>query len=244
MLENIKPINGFFAFPVVFFSDLEPLPAERHPSQQKDPEHRLKEPGATDGSSTAPPSAEGSVSEDVFTETELSPIREEEQASNEDLRQDKSSDASTESVQTLTQMEATGSQAPGSAQSSVSQQEEPPAAKTEDNPPDTATVNDSQSSPTGSEQPGGEKPPSPPTNTTTSTSSTSQAQEPNSNSSTSHPGSQSSATPSVSAAPQGDENQETDASKMDTLQQDNEEKEKAEETQKDDSRDSAEGKTH
>ncbi|XP_017268684.1 oxidation resistance protein 1a isoform X2 [Kryptolebias marmoratus] len=214
--------------------DLEPLPAERHPSQQK-------ELGATDCSSTAPRSAGGSVSEDVFTETELSPIREEEQASNEDLRQDKSSDASTESVQTLTQVEVTSSQAPGSAHSSVSQ-EEPAAAKTEDNPPDTATVNDSQSSPTGSEQPSGEKPPSTPTNTTTTTtSSTSQTQEPNSSSSSSRPRSQSSATTSVSAAPQGNANQETDVSKMDTMQQGNEEKGNAEETQKDDSQDSAEG---
>uniref|UniRef100_A0A3Q2ZG13 Oxidation resistance protein 1 n=1 Tax=Kryptolebias marmoratus TaxID=37003 RepID=A0A3Q2ZG13_KRYMA len=155
----------------------------------------------TDCSSTAPRSAGGSVSEDVFTETELSPIREEEQASNEDLRQDKSSDASTESVQTLTQVEVTSSQAPGSAHSSVSQ-EEPAAAKTEDNPPDT----------------------------------------PNSSSSSSRPRSQSSATTSVSAAPQGNANQETDVSKMDTMQQGNEEKGNAEETQKDDSQDSAEGK--
>uniref|UniRef100_A0A672HNZ6 Oxidation resistance protein 1 n=1 Tax=Salarias fasciatus TaxID=181472 RepID=A0A672HNZ6_SALFA len=86
--------------------DLEPLPAERHPSQQKDAEQRLREPGANDSGSTAPRSTEGSFSEDVFTETELSPIREEEQASSEDLRLDKSLGASTESVQTVTQVEA------------------------------------------------------------------------------------------------------------------------------------------
>uniref|UniRef100_A0A672ZDD7 Oxidation resistance protein 1 n=1 Tax=Sphaeramia orbicularis TaxID=375764 RepID=A0A672ZDD7_9TELE len=120
--------------------DLEPLPAERHPSQQKDPEHRLRDPGANDSGSTAPRSTEGSISEDVFTESELSPIREEEQASNEDLRLDKSSCASTESVQTVTQVEpARDSSAPGS---------DPTAVKTsttaEDNPPDTATENDSK----------------------------------------------------------------------------------------------------
>uniref|UniRef100_A0A8C6TZI9 Oxidation resistance protein 1 n=1 Tax=Neogobius melanostomus TaxID=47308 RepID=A0A8C6TZI9_9GOBI len=86
--------------------DLEPLPSERHPSQQKEPEQRLREPGANNGSSsTAPRSTEGSISEDVFTESELSPIREEEQASTEDLHMDKSLGASTESVLTLTQVE-------------------------------------------------------------------------------------------------------------------------------------------
>uniref|UniRef100_A0A8D3ACN7 Oxidation resistance protein 1 n=1 Tax=Scophthalmus maximus TaxID=52904 RepID=A0A8D3ACN7_SCOMX len=155
----------------------EPLPAERHPSQQKDPEHRLREPGANDSGSTAPRSTEGSISEDVFTESELSPIREEEQASNEDLRLDKSSGASTESVQTVAQAEATGSgsQAAGAARGSVSQPEEPPLVKAEDNPRDTATDND-------------KKPPSTPTTSST----TSQAQGPSRGSS--RPGSQSSAT--------------------------------------------------
>lgn len=244
MQEKCHAFNYFFALYCLFrlfFSDLEPLPAERHPSQQKDPEHRLKELGATDSSTTAPRSAGGSISEDVFTETELSPIREEEQASNKDLQQDKSSDASTESVQTLTQVEVTSLHAPGSAHSSVSQLEEPAAEKTEDNATDTATVNDSQSFPTGSEHPSGENPPSTPTNAT-STSSTSQAQEPNSSSCTSRPGSLSSATTSVSAAPQEDANLETDVSKTDTMQQDIEEKGSTEETQKDELQNSAEGK--
>lgn len=222
-------------------SDLEPLPAERHPSQQKDPEQRLREPGANDG----PRSTEGSISEDVFTEPELSPIREEEQASNEDLRLDKSSGASTESVQTVTKVGAAsaGSQTPGSARGSVSQPVESAAAKAEDNPPDTATKNDSQS-PMGSKQHSVEKPPS--THTTTS-SSTSQAQGPSS-SSTSRPGSQSSSTPgathstSVSASPQGDANEGTEVSKTDTMQQGKEEKDNVEQTQKDDTQNSAEGK--
>ncbi|XP_019112083.2 oxidation resistance protein 1a isoform X1 [Larimichthys crocea] len=220
--------------------DLEPLQSERHPSQQKDPEQRLREPGANDSSSTAPRSTEGSVSEDVFTESELSPIREEEQASSEDLRLDKSSGASTESVQTVTQVEPTGagSETPGSARGSVSQPEEPTAAKAEDNPPDTATENDSQS-PMGSKQHSVEKPPSTPT---TTSSSTSQAQGPSS--STSRPGSQSSVTPgatgttSISTSPQGDANEGTDIPKTDTMQQG---KENVEQTQKDGTQNSAEG---
>ncbi|XP_029306649.1 oxidation resistance protein 1a isoform X4 [Cottoperca gobio] len=217
--------------------DLEPLPTERHPSQQKEPEQRLRELGASD--STAPRSTEGSISEDVFTESELSPIREEEQASNEDLRLDKSSGASTESVQTVTQVEAStaGSQAPGSARGSVSQLEE----RAKDNPPNTAKESESQS-PMGSKQHSVEKPPSTPT---TTSSSTSQAQGPSS--STSRPGSQSSATPgatdtaSVSASPQGEANEGNDVFKTDTMQQGKEEKEAVEQTQKDGTQNSAEG---
>ncbi len=180
----------------------------------------------------------GCEDEDVFTEPELSPIREEEQASIEDLRLDKSSGASTESVQTVAQVEATGSgsQTPGS------QPEKPATAKAEHNPPDNATENDSQS-PMGSKQHSVEKPPSTPT---TTSSSTSQAQGPSS--STTPPGSQSSATPgatgttSVSASPQGDANQGTDVSETDTMQQGKEEKENVEQTPKDSTQNSAEGK--
>ncbi|XP_043921636.1 oxidation resistance protein 1 isoform X1 [Protopterus annectens] len=55
-----------------------------------------------DSTSTAPRSTEESLSEDVFTESELSPIREE-LVSSDELRQDKSSGASSESVQTINQ---------------------------------------------------------------------------------------------------------------------------------------------
>ncbi|KAG8441712.1 hypothetical protein GDO86_010774 [Hymenochirus boettgeri] len=55
-----------------------------------------------DSASTAPRSTEESFSEDVFTESELSPIREEHLSSDE-LRQDKSSGTSSESVQTINQ---------------------------------------------------------------------------------------------------------------------------------------------
>lgn len=215
-----------------FCSNLELLPAERHPSQQKDPEQRPKEPGANG-------SKEGSVSEDVFTETELSPIREEEQASSEDLRLDKSSATSTESVQTVTQVEAAsaGSQDPGNAEGSVGPQEEP-ASKPEDSPPDTATENDSQS-PAGPEPPCEEEPPS-----TTTTSSTSQAQCPSS--STSRPGSQSSATPdatgTTSVSPQKEAGEASDVSGTDTMQQAKEEKENGEPTPKDGTLNSAKGK--
>ncbi|CAM9317130.1 unnamed protein product, partial [Lampetra planeri] len=202
-------------------NDLEPLPAERHPSQQKDAEHRLREPGTNDSGSTAPRSTEGSISEDVFTESELSPIREEEQASSEDLCLDKSSGASTESVQTVTQEETPGAQTRGSARSSASHSAEPAAAKAcapaEDNPPDTATENDSQS-PHGS--PAAH--------------------------STSRPGSQSSATPgatdtpSLSASPQGDANQGTELSTTDTMQKGKEEN--VEQGQTDNTQNSADGK--
>ncbi|XP_004417026.1 PREDICTED: oxidation resistance protein 1 isoform X1 [Odobenus rosmarus divergens] len=55
-----------------------------------------------DSASTAPRSTEESLSEDVFTESELSPVREE-LVSSDELRQDKSSGASSESVQTVSQ---------------------------------------------------------------------------------------------------------------------------------------------
>uniref|UniRef100_G1LRT7 Oxidation resistance 1 n=1 Tax=Ailuropoda melanoleuca TaxID=9646 RepID=G1LRT7_AILME len=55
-----------------------------------------------DSASTAPRSTEESLSEDVFTESELSPIREE-LVSSDELRRDKSSGASSESVQAVNQ---------------------------------------------------------------------------------------------------------------------------------------------
>ncbi|XP_045416871.1 oxidation resistance protein 1 isoform X2 [Lemur catta] len=64
---------------------------------------RIRDAG-NDSASTAPRSTEESLSEDVFTESELSPIREE-LISSDELRQDKSSGASSESVQTVTQTE-------------------------------------------------------------------------------------------------------------------------------------------
>ncbi|KAJ6663082.1 hypothetical protein lerEdw1_010675 [Lerista edwardsae] len=62
---------------------------------------RVRDTG-NDSASTAPKSTEESLSEDVFTESELSPIREE-LVSSDELRQDKSSGASSESVQTVNQ---------------------------------------------------------------------------------------------------------------------------------------------
>ncbi|XP_010707520.1 oxidation resistance protein 1 isoform X2 [Meleagris gallopavo] len=65
---------------------------------------RIRDTG-NDSASTAPRSTEESLSEDVFTESELSPIREE-LVSSDELRQDKSSGASSESVQTVNQTSA------------------------------------------------------------------------------------------------------------------------------------------
>ncbi|KAK2515264.1 Oxr1 [Columba guinea] len=65
---------------------------------------RIQDPG-NDSASTAPRSTEESLSEDVFTESELSPIREE-LVSSDELRQDKSSGASSESVRTINQTSA------------------------------------------------------------------------------------------------------------------------------------------
>ncbi|NXM74718.1 OXR1 protein, partial [Serilophus lunatus] len=65
---------------------------------------RIQDTG-NDSASTAPRSTEESLSEDVFTESELSPIREE-LVSSDELRQDKSSGASSESVQTVNQTSA------------------------------------------------------------------------------------------------------------------------------------------
>uniref|UniRef100_A0A8C1WLC1 Oxidation resistance protein 1 n=1 Tax=Cyprinus carpio TaxID=7962 RepID=A0A8C1WLC1_CYPCA len=64
-------------------------------------DQRLRE--GYDSASTAPRSTEGSISEDVFTESELSPIREERQSTEELQQEDRSSGASSQSVQTLLQ---------------------------------------------------------------------------------------------------------------------------------------------
>ncbi|XP_074800053.1 oxidation resistance protein 1 isoform X2 [Natator depressus] len=65
---------------------------------------RVRDTG-NDSASTAPRSTEESLSEDVFTESELSPICEE-LVSSDELRQDKSSGASSESVKTINQTSA------------------------------------------------------------------------------------------------------------------------------------------
>nr|XP_013810133.1 PREDICTED: oxidation resistance protein 1 isoform X2 [Apteryx mantelli mantelli] len=85
---------------------------------------RIRDTG-NDSASTAPRSTEESLSEDVFTESELSPIREE-LVSSDELRQDKSSGASSESVQTINQTSAEcltiisdSNEAPGDLKSSA-----------------------------------------------------------------------------------------------------------------------------
>lgn len=68
-----------------------------------DAAHQIHETG-NDSASTAPRSTEASLSEDVFTESELSPVRDDALAtSSDELQQIKSSGASSESVQTINQ---------------------------------------------------------------------------------------------------------------------------------------------
>ncbi|KAJ8273112.1 hypothetical protein GJAV_G00097570 [Gymnothorax javanicus] len=98
--------------------DLEPLSSDRDPCQLKrilrssmeEAELRRRDTG-NDSTSTAPRSTEESLSEDVFTESELSPIREE-LVSSDELRLDKSSNASSESVQTINQTQEQSQSAP------------------------------------------------------------------------------------------------------------------------------------
>uniref|UniRef100_A0AAY4E6Z5 Oxidation resistance protein 1 n=1 Tax=Denticeps clupeoides TaxID=299321 RepID=A0AAY4E6Z5_9TELE len=66
--------------------------------------YRLRDAG-NDSASTAPRSTEASLSEDVFTESELSPVRDDTGASSDELLRNKSSGASSESVQTINQAE-------------------------------------------------------------------------------------------------------------------------------------------
>ncbi|XP_036411353.1 oxidation resistance protein 1-like isoform X1 [Megalops cyprinoides] len=99
--------------------DLEPLSSGRDPCQLKriprsntdEAELRQRDTG-NDSASTAPRSTEESLSEDVFTESELSPIREE-LVSSDELRQDKSSNASSESVQTVNQAQEAAAECGG-----------------------------------------------------------------------------------------------------------------------------------
>ncbi|XP_007999529.2 oxidation resistance protein 1 isoform X7 [Chlorocebus sabaeus] len=72
-------------------------------SNTEEIDSRIRDAG-NDSASTAPRSTEESLSEDVFTESELSPIREE-LVSSDELQQDKSSGTSSESVQTVNQTE-------------------------------------------------------------------------------------------------------------------------------------------
>ncbi|XP_042166170.1 oxidation resistance protein 1 isoform X3 [Oncorhynchus tshawytscha] len=126
---------------------LEPLTSERGPStsSQPDPEQHLRVPG-NDSGSAATRSTEGSFSEDVFTESELSPIREE-ATSSEDLRLDKSSSAtaSTESIQTVTHVAAftPPGEAPGAASSACKSVSQPPGEGQEKQP---TTAEDNQDS--------------------------------------------------------------------------------------------------
>lgn len=73
-------------------------------SNLEDAAQRARDAG-NDSASTAPRSTEASLSEDVFTESELSPVQDDPDPSSDDLRHLKSSGASSESVQTINQAE-------------------------------------------------------------------------------------------------------------------------------------------
>ncbi|XP_016095705.1 oxidation resistance protein 1-like [Sinocyclocheilus grahami] len=97
-------------------------------------DQRLRE--GYDSASTAPRSTEGSISEDVFTESELSPILEERQSTEELQQEDKSSGASSQSMQTLLQE-------PQTAEGSHSEEEE---KKPEEGEPASETAQPKQPS--------------------------------------------------------------------------------------------------
>lgn len=115
--------------------------------------HRLRE--GYDSASTAPRSTEGSISEDVFTESELSPIREERQSTEELHQEDKSSGASSQSVQTIAQEPQTPEESQPSA-GHTDEEIKPDSAKGEP-ASDTAQPNTS----TGSRHPSQEQPSTP-----------------------------------------------------------------------------------
>ncbi|XP_067111521.1 oxidation resistance protein 1b isoform X1 [Osmerus mordax] len=71
-------------------------------SNLEDAAQRAKDAG-NDSASTAPRSTEASLSEDVFTESEISPVRDDPDPSSDELRRLRSSGASSESVQTINQ---------------------------------------------------------------------------------------------------------------------------------------------
>uniref|UniRef100_A0A4W3IWK7 Oxidation resistance protein 1 n=1 Tax=Callorhinchus milii TaxID=7868 RepID=A0A4W3IWK7_CALMI len=81
---------------------------KRTRSNTDETDSKLRDTG-NDSTSTAPRSTEESLSEDVFTESELSPIHEE-HVSSDELRREKSSGDSSESVQTINQVENSASQ--------------------------------------------------------------------------------------------------------------------------------------
>ncbi|XP_026139301.1 oxidation resistance protein 1a isoform X3 [Carassius auratus] len=106
-------------------------------------DQRLRE--GYDSASTAPRSTEGSISEDVFTESELSPIREERQSTEELQQEDRSSGASSQSVQTLLQepQTAEGSHTEETEPASETAQPKQPSQKQ----PSTPTSRDDQQPP-------------------------------------------------------------------------------------------------
>ncbi|KAK7158179.1 hypothetical protein R3I93_009396 [Phoxinus phoxinus] len=129
-------------------------------------DQRLRE--GYDSASTAPRSTEGSFSEDVFTESELSPIREERQSTEELQQEDKSSGASSQSVQTLLREPSTadgshteeGKPASDTAQPNTSMSSKQPSTPTSQDhqqPPHCQTSSGSQSSAPGADEATGQE---------------------------------------------------------------------------------------
>lgn len=124
-------------------------------------DQRLRE--GYDSASTAPRSTEGSFSEDVFTESELSPIREERQSTEELQQEDKSSGAPSQSVQTLFREPSTadgshteeGEPASDAAQPNTSMST--PTRKDHQQPPHCQTSSGSQSSVPGADEATGQE---------------------------------------------------------------------------------------
>ncbi|XP_052473920.1 oxidation resistance protein 1-like isoform X2 [Carassius gibelio] len=106
-----------------------------------------------DSASTAPRSTEGSISEDVFTESELSPIREERQSTEELQQEDKSSGASSQSMQTLLQEPQTAEGSHTEKEEEEKPEEGEPASETaqlkqpSQEEPSTPTSRDNQQPP-------------------------------------------------------------------------------------------------
>ncbi|KAK7146900.1 hypothetical protein R3I94_009669 [Phoxinus phoxinus] len=129
-------------------------------------DQRLRE--GYDSASTAPRSTEGSFSEDVFTESELSPIREERQSTEELQQEDKSSGASSQSVQTLLREPSTadgshtkeGKPASDTAQPNTSMSSKQPSTPTSQDhqqPPHCQTSSGSQSLAPGADEATGQE---------------------------------------------------------------------------------------
>ncbi|KAG7457995.1 hypothetical protein MATL_G00233150 [Megalops atlanticus] len=139
--------------------DLEPLSSGRDPCHLKrmprsntdEAELRQRDTG-NDSASTAPRSTEESLSEDVFTESELSPIREE-LVSSDELRQDKSSNASSESVQTVNQAQEAAAECGGPVGQPEGEGDDPEPSQSDAESPAAARLHGTEHAPDAGSDP-------------------------------------------------------------------------------------------